>query len=61
MLVKLGFLEVNVLTAKSAKLALDLASNKQFDVIICDFNFGTGMNGKQLFEEFKHLKLLTDE
>ncbi|MCK8043525.1 response regulator [Shewanella sp. 1CM18E] len=60
MLVKLGFLETNVFTSKSAKMALDLATNKQFDVIICDYNFGVGMNGKQLFEEFKHLKLLTD-
>ncbi|MCG9730545.1 response regulator [Shewanella sp. Isolate13] len=61
MLVKLGFLENSVQTCKSVKVALDLTSNKQFDVIICDYNFGTGMNGKQLFEEFKHLNLLTDE
>ncbi|WP_299807882.1 tetratricopeptide repeat-containing response regulator [uncultured Shewanella sp.] len=61
MLVKLGFLENNVQTCKSAKTALDLVSNKPFDVIICDYNFGTGMNGKQLFEEFRHLNLLSDE
>ncbi|GIU45950.1 response regulator [Shewanella sairae] len=61
MLVKLGFIETNLFTAKSAKLALDLAANKQFDVIICDYNFGLGMNGKQLFEELKHLNLLTDK
>ncbi|MGS0673476.1 response regulator [Shewanella sp. 125m-1] len=61
MLVKLGFSETDVLTSKSAKMALALAANKQFDVIICDFNFGVGMNGKQLFEEFKHLNLLSDE
>lgn len=61
MLVKLGFLENNVHTCKSTKVALELTSNKQFDVIICDYNFGVGMNGKQLFEEFKHLQLLTDE
>ncbi|MGS0730479.1 response regulator, partial [Shewanella sp. 0m-11] len=47
MLVKLGFSETDVLTSKSAKMALALAANKQFDVIICDFNFGVGMNGKQ--------------
>ncbi|ABV86503.1 response regulator [Shewanella pealeana] len=61
MLVKLGFLENSVQTCKSAKIALELVSNKPFDVIICDYNFGTGMNGKQLFEEFKHLNLLSDE
>ncbi|WP_028768521.1 response regulator [Shewanella fidelis] len=61
MLVKLGFLEANIFTSKSAKMALDLASNKSFDVVICDYNFGTGMNGKQLFEEFKHLNLLSDK
>lgn len=61
MLIKLGFLDHNIFHTKSARACLFMASREKFDVIICDYNFGKGLNGKQVFEEFRHYKLLKDD
>ncbi|MGF1726422.1 response regulator [Photobacterium nomapromontoriensis] len=61
MLIKLGFLDHNIFHTKSARACLFMASREKFDVIICDYNFGKGLNGKQVFEEFKHYNLLKDD
>ncbi|AXY02846.1 response regulator [Vibrio alfacsensis] len=58
MLTKLGFSDKRIYTARLAKLAIPIAHNERIDLIICDYNFGRGMNGKQLFEELKYLKLI---
>ncbi|EDP59375.1 probable response regulator [Vibrio sp. AND4] len=61
MLTKLGFTEKRIFTARLAKGAISIAQQQRIDLIICDYNFGRGMNGKQLFEELKHLKLLNHD
>lgn len=58
MLIKFGFSEKNIFTAKSAKLAIAHASSYTFDVVISDFNLGPGLNGKQLYEELTHYRYL---
>ncbi|WP_041054921.1 response regulator [Vibrio owensii] len=54
MLIRFGFAEQNIVTAKTAKLALVQASAREFDIVIADFNLGNGLNGKQLYEELIH-------
>ncbi|MGL4225856.1 MAG: response regulator [Vibrio sp.] len=61
MLLKLGFLEPNVVCSKSPRAAVFMAGRQKFDIFICDYNFGKGLNGRQVFEELKHYKLLKQE
>lgn len=61
MLLKLGFRDDNVFHTKSPKACIYAASRESFDIFICDYNFGKGLNGKQTFEELKHYKLLKDD
>lgn len=61
MLLKLGFAEPNVTCSKSPRAAVLMASRQKFDIFICDYNFGKGLNGKQVFEELKHYKLIKQE
>ncbi|CAH8225902.1 response regulator [Vibrio aestuarianus] len=61
MLLKLGFSDDNVFHTKSPKACIYAASRELFDIFICDYNFGKGLNGKQTFEELKHYKLLKDD
>lgn len=61
MLLKLGFNDSKVTSVKSPRAALFMASRQKFDIFICDYNFGKGLNGKQIFEELKHYNLLKHE
>ena len=61
MLVHIGFSERLISIAKSPRIAIALTSDTTFDVIICDYNFGNTINGKQLFEELKQSKRLKDD
>ncbi len=61
MLIKHGFSDKRIFTARLAKGAISITHQERIDLIICDYNFGRGMNGKQLFEELKHLKLLNHD
>lgn len=61
MLLKLGFSDSNIQFSKSPKSAVFKANREKFDIFICDYNFGKGMNGKQIFEELKHYKLLAND
>lgn len=58
MLTRFGFAEQNIAIAKTAKLALIQASAREFDIFIADFNLGSGLNGKQLYEELIHYNYL---
>ncbi len=40
MLVKIGFMDSLITTVKSPKTALFMTRKQQFDIIICDYNFG---------------------
>lgn len=61
MLLKLGFSEPNLVWSKSPRAAVFMAGRQKFDIFICDYNFGKGLNGKQVFEELKHYKLIKQE
>ncbi|MCZ8488250.1 response regulator [Vibrio lentus] len=52
-LIHIGFFERSISIAKSPRAAMTITSDLTFDVIICDYNFGDTINGKQLFEELK--------
>lgn len=61
MLIHIGFSERSISIAKSPRAALTITSDTTFDVIICDYNFGDTINGKQLFEELKQSNRLKDD
>ncbi|NOJ07476.1 response regulator [Vibrio splendidus] len=61
MLIHIGFSEKYIYIASSPKVAISLVNETPFHVIICDYNFGVGMNGKQLFEELKQTQKLKDD
>lgn len=61
MLLKLGFNDRNVTYTTNPKKAIAIAKQELFDIIVCDYNFGNKLNGKQIFEELKYHQLLKDE
>ncbi|WP_165314016.1 response regulator [Vibrio ziniensis] len=54
----MGFSSVRVFTAKDSKSLFKKLNEEQMDVIICDYNFGDDLNGKQIYEEICHLGLI---
>lgn len=58
MLVKIGIQDNNIYHAKDPKAAIWHARKLSFDLIICDYNFHTKINGKQVFDELKHYHLI---
>lgn len=58
MLIKIGFNERNILSAKSVRVAISIVKSHDIDVIISDYNFGAGLNGKQFYEEIIHYDLI---
>ena len=61
MLIHIGFSERSISIAKSPRVAMTITSDTIFDVIICDYNFGDTINGKQLFEELKQYHVMLHE
>lgn len=45
-------------TAATGEEAINMLSRKQYDVVLCDFNLGTGKNGQQVLEEARHRQLI---
>lgn len=58
MLRAMGFIDKNIDFAKDAKSAITFSKANCYDIIICDYNLGRGLNGKQILEEIRHYKLL---
>ncbi|MGU5738989.1 response regulator [Aeromonas caviae] len=58
MLRSMGFFDNCIDYVKEGKSALNCIKTKKYDVIICDYNLGDGLNGRQLLEEMRHGKLL---
>lgn len=54
----IGFLSQNIYTVKDSKSLLKILSEESIELIICDFNFGDDMNGKQIYEEIQYLGLM---
>lgn len=61
MLIKIGFNDRLISYCSSAKASIQLARQEPYDLILCDYNLGRSMNGKQVFEEMKHLGLLHEK
>lgn len=57
MLDKLGVGKVDV--AANGRGVLDACQRGFYDVILCDYDLGTGKNGQQVLEELRHRKLIT--
>jgi len=59
MLLDLGFQTVN--DAGDGNSATKLMREAKYDLVLCDFNLGKGRDGMRLLEEWRRLKLLTQE
>ena len=49
---------VNIETVGHAEEAIELCQKHQFDMVLSDYNLGTGKNGQQLLEELRYQGLL---
>ncbi|TCS39216.1 tetratricopeptide repeat protein [Paucimonas lemoignei] len=56
MLRKLGAKAID--TVKNGADAISLLRLKQYDVVLCDYNFSEGPNGQQILEEARHRELI---
>ena len=45
-------------TVKNGKEAISACKEVEYDVILCDYNLGSGKNGQQILEELRYLKRL---
>ena len=45
-------------TAANGDEAIKLCQNKKFDIVICDYNLGSGKDGQQVLEEVRFLRVL---
>ncbi|HEX5364816.1 MAG TPA: tetratricopeptide repeat protein [Gallionella sp.] len=48
----------NIDTATNAAEAIPLMEKNRYDVVLCDYNLGSGKNGLQILEEVKHRNLI---
>jgi len=55
-LLNFGVEKVDV--TKNGNEAVRACTDAKYDLILCDYNLGTGKNGQQVLEELRHLKLL---
>ncbi len=45
-------------TAADGQEAIKLCSNKSYDIVLCDYNLGSGKDGQQILEEVRFLRVL---
>ncbi len=57
MLLALGARQVD--TAGDYKNAFPMIVRKHYDLILCDFNLGSGLNGQQLLRDLRHIKRIS--
>ncbi|UZE95509.1 tetratricopeptide repeat protein [Alkalimarinus alittae] len=57
MLMSLGAKQVD--TAHDYQSAFILLARKKYDIVLCDFNLGTGLNGQQLLRDLRHIGRLS--
>ena len=48
----------HVETAANGVEAIKLCQNKNFDIVLCDYNLGSGKDGQQVLEEVRFLRVL---
>ncbi|MEZ9317737.1 response regulator [Vibrio lentus] len=61
MLSKMGFDEKRIFFSQSPKVGISIAKRETFDLVICDYNFYSTLDGKQVFEEMKHFDCLKSD
>ncbi|TXX37108.1 response regulator [Vibrio cholerae] len=61
MLKNIGFNDNNIKFTSNPKTVVALCKRYDFDIIICDYSFGNNLNGRQVFEELKHYKLIKNK
>ena len=61
MLIKIGFNDRLISYCSSSRASIQLARQESYDLILCDYNLGRSMNGKQVFEEMKYHNLLHEK
>lgn len=57
---EMGAVEGNIFLSKEPKTIFSLCDQIEFNLIICDYNFGPHLNGKQIFDELKHYKKISE-
>jgi tetratricopeptide (TPR) repeat protein len=57
MMLALGARQVD--TANDYPSAFPLLAKKRYDIVLCDFNLGSGLNGQQLLRDMRHIKRLS--
>jgi|GEM_PF-3796876 len=57
MMLSLGARQVD--TAGDYPAAFPLLAKKHYDLVLCDFNLGSGLNGQQLLRDLRHIKRLS--
>ncbi|WP_394127318.1 response regulator [Vibrio hepatarius] len=55
---EIGFISGNIICAYKPIDAINHCKNYCFDVVICDYNFNSKLNGYQLLDELRHMQLL---
>lgn len=53
-----SFEATDVVEADNGNNAVTALTNKNFDIVLCDYNLGEGKNGQQVLEEARHRKLI---
>ncbi|TQV84693.1 response regulator [Exilibacterium tricleocarpae] len=47
-------------TAASGRDAIHMCQARTYDIVLCDYNLGTGKDGQQILEELRYLRALTN-
>ncbi|WP_096086522.1 tetratricopeptide repeat-containing response regulator [Agaribacterium haliotis] len=59
MLVELGV--SNIAMANSAETVIEKCEHERFDIVLCDYNLGSGRNGQHVLEELRHRQLIDSQ
>lgn len=59
MLSSIGFKEDNILFSQNPKTGVLIAQRESLQLIVCDFNFNSTLNGRQVLEELEHYQCLS--
>lgn len=55
---EVGFDSNKIICAYRPNDVINLSKNNEFDVIVCDFNFNSNLNGYQILDELRHQSLM---
>ena len=45
-------------TAANGEEAIKYCTKRKYDIVLCDYNLGSGKDGQQILEEVRHLRVL---